>query len=188
MDGAELAQAVTTLRRRGRDRHRTSSTTSRELDRHDPDAACRAAHQHRLAGSEVGMAKAEVGHYSRTPERHRVDGRDGRREGDERRDRGDHALGVAARAGERPHPPADPHRVDAIADSGHGARDLATEDVTFREAVGGEGAASDHGVHTADADRLGGDQHLPVRGTRLNDIDDCQALGTSERLDRDCLH
>ena len=49
-------------------------------------------------------------------------------------------------------------------------------------------ADSDYGVDTADADRLGGDQHLPVGGTWFREGDDGEAFWTSERLDRNCLH
>jgi hypothetical protein len=45
-----------------------------ELDGHDPDAAGRAAHQHGLAGNEMHMAQAEVGHRTGTPQCHRVGG------------------------------------------------------------------------------------------------------------------
>jgi hypothetical protein len=72
--------------------------------------------------------------------------------------------------------------------SGHGARYLAAGNVTFGEAVASDGAAPDHGVDAADADRLGGDQHLPVRGARVREVDDGQAFWTSEGLDLNCLH
>jgi hypothetical protein len=55
------------------------------------------------------------------------------------------------------------------------------------EAVASDGAAPDHGVDAADADRLGGDQHLPVGGTWVGPVDDGQAVGTSERPDLNCL-
>jgi hypothetical protein len=71
---AELAQPVAAFGRRRRDRYRAGPAPCRELDRHDPDAAGRAAHQHRIARSKAGMGQAEVGHYSGAPERHRVDG------------------------------------------------------------------------------------------------------------------
>ena len=50
------------------------------------------------------MGKAEVGHRSGAPERHRVNGRHVRWEGDECHGWSDRLLGVAAaHAGERPH-------------------------------------------------------------------------------------
>lgn len=42
------------------------------------------------------MGQAEVGHYSGAPERHRVDGGQVRREGEDLLDRGDRLLDVAA--------------------------------------------------------------------------------------------
>lgn len=186
---AEPAQAIGALSRRCRDRHRACAPARRELDRHDPDAAGRAAHQDRLAGSETAMAEAEVGHRPGAAERHRVSSRQARREGDESRGRGDRLLRVAAaRAGECPHALADPGGVDAVADRGHGAGDLAAEDMTFPEAVGGEATAEDHDVDAADADRLSRDQHVQAGGRRVGEIDDRQAFGASERLDRNCLH
>ena len=106
---AELAQAIAALGRRRGDRHRTGTATSRELNRHDADAPGRAAYQHRLAGSEVGMAEAEVGHRPGAPERHRIGGLYTRREGEERHGGGDRLLRVAAaQAGERPYALTDP--------------------------------------------------------------------------------
>ena len=53
------------------------------------------------------MGKAEVGHHSGAPERHRVNGGQVRRKGKDLLDRGDRLLDVAAaQAGERPHAPA----------------------------------------------------------------------------------
>jgi hypothetical protein len=60
--------------------------------------------------------------------------------------------------------------------------------VAFLEAVASDGTASDYGVDAADANGLGGDQHLPVSGTRVGEVDDGQAFGTSERPDLNCLH
>ena len=122
------------------------------------------------------MGQAEVGHHAGAPERHRVNSGQVRRKGKDLLDRGDRLLDVAAaQAGERPHTTADPRRVDAAADYGHGARYLAAENVTFLEAVASDGTAPDHGVDAADADRLSGDQHLPVSGTRVREVDDGQA-------------
>jgi hypothetical protein len=59
--------------------------------------------------------------------------------------------------------------------------------MTFLKTVGSESAASDHGVRTADADGLGGDQHLAVGGSRGREVDDGQTFWTPEGLDRDCL-
>jgi len=44
--------------------------------------------------------------------------------------------------------------------------------VAFLEAVASDGTASDYSVDAADADRLGGDQYLPVGGTRVREVDD----------------
>lgn len=186
---AELAQAIAAVARRRRDRDRARPGPGRQLDRHDPDAARRAADQHRLTRGEVGVAEAEVGHGAGAAERHRVDGGRRRRKRDERLGRGDRQLGVTAtHAGEGPHPLSGPLRVDARPGRGHRARDLAAEDVPVPEPVRGEGAAADHGVDPAHADRLGGDQHLPFGGFRDREVDDRQPLGAAERLHRNCFH
>jgi hypothetical protein len=46
MGRAELAQAIAAVGRGRGDRYRTGTTAGRELDRHNPDAAGRTAHQH----------------------------------------------------------------------------------------------------------------------------------------------
>ena len=146
-------------------RHRASPAVRRELHRHDPDTPGRAADQHRLTGSEAGPAQAKAGYRPRTAERHRVGGRQARRKGNQGLRRGDRLLGIAAaQPGERPHPLADPRSVNAVADRAHHAGDLAAGDMTLGETVGGEGAAPDDGIDAADADRLGGDLHLPADG------------------------
>ena len=63
-----------------------------------------------------------------------------------------------------------------------GARYLAAEDVAFLEAVASDGTTPDHGVDAADADRLGGDQHLPVSGTRVMANDGIRATSPAARV------
>jgi Bacterial regulatory proteins, tetR family len=115
------------------------------------------------------MKKNEVGYDARASQRHRVTGRQARRQWHDLPDRCDRPLDVPApQPGERPHPLPGPRRVDSGADRGHRPRHLAAEDVPGPEPVAVENTAPDHGVHPADPDRLGGDQHLPGGGTGLD--------------------
>jgi hypothetical protein len=135
------------------------------------------------------VPEAEVGHHAGTRDGHRVDRRHARRQRDQCRGRRERLLGVpAAHAGGGPDAGAGPRLVDAGAERGDDPGHLAAGDVIGLEAVGREGAAADEGVDAADADRLGGDHHLPGGRPGVGNVDDGQAAGLAVSPHCHCFH